>query len=106
MNITDDLSRGFSHPLCGWGERTCSTQEYKALGSFKHLTLVTFVRYVIYVQSCENLLISFLVSHLNLCVWLHKIARAGLQKRDPEKADSFGVNSTQLALTPGRGLEL
>lgn len=97
---------GFPIPFVDGGRELAQHRNIKTLGSFKHPTLITFVRYIIYVQSCENLLISFLVSHLNLCVWLHKIARAGLQKRDPEKADSFGVNSTQLALTPGRSLEL
>lgn len=105
MNITDDLSRGISRPFMDRGKRIAQHQNIKTLRSFKHLTLITFVGYVIYVQSCESLLISFLVSHLNLCVWLHKTERAGLQKRDPEKVDSYGVNSTRLVLTPGRGSE-
>lgn len=93
-------TEGFPFPFMDSGKTTCSTQKnIKTLRSFKHLTPIIFVGYITYVESCEYVLISFLVSHLNLCVWLHEIEGAGLQKKDPEKADSCGVNSPRLALT-------
>lgn len=105
MNITDDLSRGISRFFIDRGRELAQHQNVKTLRSFKHQTLITFVGYVIYVQSCENLLISFLASHekaQSLCV-APQNREGGLQKREPEKADSCGVKRTRLALTPGTG---
>lgn len=48
-----------------------------------------------------SLLNTFLVSRLNIHMWLHKTEWATLQKKDPEKAGSCGVSRTRRALTSG-----